>query len=194
MPHTEEILMKVAAFAADAHAGQQRKYVDEPYIEHPVRVMYTCMVQQQPLPVLCAALLHDVLEDTSVSEDELLVFLNSMFHPQEAKDVLGIVLELTDVYIKRDYPHWNRQIRKEAELERLKRISSSAQTIKYADILDNSEVIAMQDPGFAAVLLKEYQQQVKALQQGDATLRQMAIEKLELALKALPHRQIRKNF
>lgn len=194
MPHTEEILMKVAAFAANAHAGQQRKYINEPYIEHPVRVMYTCMAQQQPLTVLSAALLHDVIEDTSISEDELSAFLGSIFNPQDAKAVLSMVIELTDVYVKRDYPHWNRQIRKEAELERLKRISGGAQTIKYADILDNSEAITLQDPGFAVILLKEYQHQLKALNSGDATLRQMTIEKLEAALKALLNKQINKNF
>jgi (p)ppGpp synthase/HD superfamily hydrolase len=185
MPQTEEILMKVAAFAADAHTGQKRKYVDEPYIEHPVRVMYACLAQQQPLVVLCAALLHDVLEDTSVTEDELLAFLGSVFLPQEAKSVLKMVVELTDVYIKSNYPHWNRQIRKKAELERLKRISSGAQTIKYADILDNCEGITTQDPDFAAVVLKEYQQQVEALPSGDATLRQITTEKIEAVLKAM---------
>ncbi|MDQ8004940.1 MAG: HD domain-containing protein [Pedobacter sp.] len=188
MPQTEEILMKVAAFATNAHAGQQRKYVNEPYIEHPVRVMYMCMAQQQSLHVLCAALLHDVLEDTSIHEDELLAFLGELFLPQEAKDILSTVVELTDVYIKKAYPHWNRKIRKEAELERLKRISSGAQTIKYADILDNSEAIATQDPGFAAVLLKEYQHQVKVLNGGDSTLRQMATEKLEAALKTMSNK------
>ncbi len=190
MPQREEILMKVAAFAADAHAGQIRKYVDEPYVEHPVRVMYTCMSYDLPVPVLAAALLHDVIEDTKVTPDELLKFLRTVFsNDNTANQVLAYVLELTDVYIKADYPHWNRRIRKAAELERLKLTAPDVQTIKYADILDNSTAIAKQDPGFAAVLLKEYQQQLEALTKGNLGLKELATNQVSEALASVSKRE-----
>lgn len=185
MPYRNENLMRVAAFAADAHAGQRRKYVNEPYIEHPVRVMYTCMNQNMAMPILYAALLHDVLEDTKVTEDELLVFLRQFLGHIEATEVLNLVLQLTDVYTAGNYPHWNRRIRKAAELERLKTISAEAQSIKYADILDNAAAIIAEDQDFAEVLLKEYREQLTELVAGDPMLRQQAMSKIDSLLSSL---------
>ncbi|RYG20446.1 MAG: HD domain-containing protein [Chitinophagaceae bacterium] len=174
MPHTEEILVKVAAFAGDAHSGQIRKYVNEPYVEHPVRVMYTCMQYGMPVQVLSAALLHDVIEDTKVDSHELFAFLRTLYSHEEAEIVLDLVIELTDVYVKSDYPFWDRRLRKAAELERMKSISPDAQTIKYADILDNSSAIAEADPKFAVVLMKEYRRQLEVLSSGNQALRTLA--------------------
>ncbi|RYF22053.1 MAG: HD domain-containing protein [Flavobacteriales bacterium] len=185
MPHKEEILMKVAAFAADAHAGQVRKYVNEPYIEHPVRVMYTCMSYEMPVQVLSAALLHDVIEDTEVDSHELFAFLRTLYRHEDAQLILNLVIELTDVYVKNDYPFWDRRLRKAAELERLKSISPDAQTIKYADILDNSAAIAEADPKFAVVLMKEYRRQLEALSQGNKALRTLARNKVDDVWKGL---------
>jgi len=185
MPYREENLMKVAAFAADAHAGQRRKYVNEPYIEHPVRVMYTCMSQNMALPTLCAALLHDVLEDTKVTEDELMIFLRSLFNHGEASEILSLVLQLTDIYTNKNYPYWNRRLRKAAELERLKTASPEAQSIKYADILDNVDAIVEEDESFAKVLLGEYQQQLKGLVKGNSILREQALLKITENLSKL---------
>jgi (p)ppGpp synthase/HD superfamily hydrolase len=185
MPYRNENLMRLAAFAADAHAGQRRKYVNEPYIEHPVRVMYTCMNRDMPLPILYAALLHDVLEDTKVTEDELLAFLRKFLGHMEATEVLSLVLQLTDVYTPDRYPHWNRRIRKAAELERLKTISAEAQGIKYADILDNAAAIITEDQNFAEVLLKEYHEQLTELVEGDPILRQQAMSKITMLLSSL---------
>ncbi|MGN6617321.1 MAG: HD domain-containing protein [Ilyomonas sp.] len=59
-----QVIEKVQDFAGKAHAGQKRKYTPEPYIVHPVRVMQICKEYTSSILVLCAALLHDVLEDT----------------------------------------------------------------------------------------------------------------------------------
>ncbi len=185
MPYREENIIKVAAFATHAHAGQKRKYADEPYIEHPVRVMYTCMMQNMPTPILCAALLHDVLEDTKVTEDELRNYLRSLFGHGEANEILSLVLQLTDVYTKDRYPYWNRRIRKSAELERLKTISPDAHSIKYADILDNTNDVVERDEHFAKVLLMEYRRQLTELEKGNAILREQAMEKIAENLSKL---------
>ena len=67
MPTTmqkDEILKQVHDYAEKAHGNQMRKYADERYIVHPERVMKICQEYSDKLPIMSAALLHDVLEDT----------------------------------------------------------------------------------------------------------------------------------
>ena len=86
-----------------------------------------------------AAILHDVLEDTPTTEDELFSYVTEITGDIKlSMDVLRLVKELTDVYTTEDYPDINRKGRKEMEAIRLGKTSSKAQTIKYADLLDNS--------------------------------------------------------
>ncbi len=58
------------ATAAWAHRNQRRKS-GEPYIVHPLAVAQTLAEWQMPAPLIAAALLHDVLEDTEISEEEM---------------------------------------------------------------------------------------------------------------------------
>lgn len=166
----EHILEQVRMFADNAHGSQMRKYTPERYIVHPVRVMETCKQYQSNLPMLAAALLHDVLEDTQVKRDELLYFLKNTMSHDDALQTLLLVEELTDVYVKADYPNWNRKERKLKELERIKLTSPDAQTIKYADILDNSKEIIANDPGFAVRFLKECLAVLKNADKGNKEL------------------------
>ncbi|SKB85995.1 HD domain-containing protein [Dyadobacter psychrophilus] len=182
---TNELLTKVYDFAAKAHEGQTRKYAYEDYIRHPERVMHTCAQFTSDHRLLASALLHDVLEDTEVSEAELGNFLQMVMDQSDAKQTLQYVKELTDVYIKKDYPNWNRRTRKARELERLTGISANAQTVKYADIIDNSADVAENDKNFAAVLLKEYQQILRNLTKGNPTLLSRAHEAIIDARKRL---------
>ena len=64
---------KAASFAARAHLGQVRKDGVTPYISHPFRVALTArdLFGVSDEDVLCAALLHDTIEDTTVDYDEL---------------------------------------------------------------------------------------------------------------------------
>ena len=57
-------------FSAEAHDGQLRKS-GEPYIFHPLSVAYILGQLRVDAQTLCAALLHDVLEDTCISKDQL---------------------------------------------------------------------------------------------------------------------------
>lgn len=59
-------------FAARAHAGQKRKSTDVPYIVHPVGVMLLLMEHgERDADLLAAALLHDTVEDTSVTMEQV---------------------------------------------------------------------------------------------------------------------------
>jgi (p)ppGpp synthase/HD superfamily hydrolase len=149
------------AKAAHASINQKRKYSGDPYIVHPMavaKVLTDSGVTDEDL--ICAALLHDVLEDVWP--------VNAVYHPASieelfGKTVLGYVEELTDEYTKELYPDLNRAERKKREAERISKISDGALKVKLADLIDNTGDIAKNDPGFAKVYLREKQRILDAL-------------------------------
>lgn len=181
----EEILAKITDFADTAHGEQQRKYSPDRYIVHPKRVMEKLRTYTDDITILSAALLHDVLEDTPVSSDEMLNFLQTLLPENQAKRVLNLVVDLSDVYVKKDFPKLNRKARKTLELERLAKTSPDSQTIKYADIIDNTLEISDEDPSFAKVYLDEVSLILKKLDRGNPELHPEATEITGSALKKL---------
>jgi (p)ppGpp synthase/HD superfamily hydrolase len=179
----DTVLKKIAVFADKAHGDQQRKYAAERYIEHPLRVMRICKSYGYPLPVLAAAILHDVLEDTKTSPKQIHEFLTTLMNERDALHTLDLVIELTDVYTKHQYPRFNRRKRRSMEADRLEIISEEAQSIKYADIIDNSKEIADHDPEFALVFLRECRMLLQKMKKGNANLREEAIEILKKEMK-----------
>ena len=171
----ETMLKKIAAFADAAHGDQRRKYADERYVQHPIRVMKTCQQYGYPLPVLAAALLHDVLEDTDVTQEQIREFLLSIINENDTNHTISLVLELTDVYTKDKYPRLNRQQRKAKEADRLERVSADAQTIKYGDIIDNASGIVEHGADFAPVFLKEGAELLRKMKKGNKDLYQEAV-------------------
>jgi len=181
----DTILKKIAAFADKAHGDQKRKYAEERYIEHPLRVMRICKSYGYPLPVLTAAILHDVLEDTDTGLTQIHDFLLSVMKQVDALHTLDLIIELTDVYTKHQYPKFNRRKRKSMEADRMEIISEEAQTIKYADIIDNANEIVSHDPEFAPVYLKECRMLIQKMKKGNANLREQAIDILKKEMKQL---------
>lgn len=185
----EKILAFVTSLADRSHGDQARKYTGERYIGHPIRVMETVCAYNDDVRVCCAALLHDVLEDTAVTPDEMKRDLLSVLSVAEAEDVTALVVELTDVFTRENYPEANRRTRKEKEIVRLGTISSGAQSIKYADIIDNVTDIVKQDVDFARVFVREAKRMLTAMNAGDPALREKAIALVDQCLQNLPDRQ-----
>ena len=175
----EEQLLKVKSFADEAHGEQMRKYTPERYIVHPERVMLICREYVTDIPVQAAALLHDVLEDTQVKVAEIEQFLKKLMPESQVKKTIELVEELTDVYIKKDYPHLNRKSRKALETTRLSKVSAAAQTIKYADLIDNAFDIIKHDPQFGRKYLSEARNLLMHMKNGNAELRERAIKTLD---------------
>jgi guanosine-3',5'-bis(diphosphate) 3'-pyrophosphohydrolase len=169
-----ERLERVIMYADKAHGDQKRKYTGERYINHPVRVMRLCSDYLNHEAVLAAAILHDVLEDTPVTVDELRGYLLTEFSEQEARITLSIVVELTDVFTKSSYPRLKRRTRKEREVSRLSTTSFEAQTVKYCDVIDNAIDIAKHDSDFGKVFLSECQRLLEVMDKGDSMLYQRA--------------------
>ncbi len=65
-----EKILSAYEFAENAHKGQTRTS-GEPYISHPVAVAYILLEMCMDTDTICAALLHDVVEDTGTSLDTL---------------------------------------------------------------------------------------------------------------------------
>src|SRR5262245_10860283 len=68
-----EIVLRAAAFAAEKHRNGRRKDAEaSPYINHPIQLAYILVQADIEDPVvLAAALLHDTIEDTSTTHDEI---------------------------------------------------------------------------------------------------------------------------
>ncbi|MDO4436180.1 MAG: RelA/SpoT family protein [Cardiobacteriaceae bacterium] len=69
-PSDVEKVLAAAVFGAQAHDGQKRKS-GEPYFTHPIQVALILAKSRFDVPVLQAALLHDVLEDTPVTKEQM---------------------------------------------------------------------------------------------------------------------------
>lgn len=180
-----ESIQKIIAFADRAHGNQQRRYTGERYIVHPIRVMETCLGYSNDPAVLSAALLHDVLEDTPVSVDEIRGFLREVLPQHSVEEAINLVVELTDIYTKKDYPRLNRRQRRQNEFKRLHAASANAQTIKYADIIDNTIDIVNHDPDFARVFLAEASALLDNITRGNPDLYQRAQDTVANCIRLL---------
>lgn len=152
----ETTLEKILEFATKAHEGQKRKYIDEPYITHPIAVAELVKEAGCYWEMQAAALLHDVVEDTDVTFESLRAFLYGVCASNLTADyIFNLVVELTDVFTKEDFPSMNRAERKKREANRLRWASKEAKLIKRLDIHHNSETIELYGGDFAKVFAEE---------------------------------------
>jgi (p)ppGpp synthase/HD superfamily hydrolase len=140
------IVDKARYFATAAHAavGQKRKYSDDDYIVHPIRVANLVKQYGGTEEMIAAAYLHDVVEDTDVTMDTITSLFGSV--------VASLVKDLTDVSKPSD---GNREARKTIDRLHTADASADAQFIKCADIMDNAWDIADNDPSFWKVYQRE---------------------------------------
>jgi guanosine-3',5'-bis(diphosphate) 3'-pyrophosphohydrolase len=129
------LVLDAAKFAAEKHANQKRKgAAGEPYINHLIEVAQL-VASATPEPdsnLVLAALLHDTVEDTGVTAEELT--------EQFGHDVATLVLEVTD---DKSLP---KAERKRRQVEHAATLSARAQTIKLADKISNLRSILTSPP------------------------------------------------
>lgn len=171
--HGYEKAMMFAMGAHEAH-GQTRKGSDEPYYKHCVRVMKTVSEHDGDADMIKAALLHDTVEDTQVSLDSIEVLFG--------KEVRDLVYWVTNVATKAD---GNRAARTALNIAHVKAAPARAQTIKVADIMDNTQDVVSVDPKFAKVYLREKHEMLRALEKAHPELRQKALIQVEKGLQEL---------
>ncbi len=119
-------VLRAAAFAAERHRDQRRKDADaSPYVNHPLalaEVLATVGDVHDP-DVLCAALLHDTLEDTETTREELVAAFG--------ETVARLVEEVTD---DKSLP---KDQRKRLQIEHAAHLSPGAKLVKLADKICN---------------------------------------------------------
>lgn len=71
MKKTLTLLDRAIIFATKAHSGTRRKGTNVPYIVHPIEAAAIVSAMTDDEEVIAAAVLHDVLEDTDTTEDDL---------------------------------------------------------------------------------------------------------------------------
>jgi len=153
------LVEKARVFATAAHAGQVRKYTGVPYITHPIEVAKILRKVEHTEAQLCAALLHDTLEDTKVTE--------SLLREEFGDEITSLVKWLTDVSTPAD---GNRAARKALDRAHIAKAPAEAQTVKLADLISNTQSIAANDKKFAAVYVKEKRALLDVLQKADKYL------------------------
>ena len=165
-----KIEIKAKAFAERKHReiNHLRKYTGEPYIVHPVSVAEKVKTVNHTNEMVCAALLHDTVEDTKTTMEEIV----NEFGPAIAE----LVESLTDVAVMSD---GNRATRMQINLEHTAKGSSEAHTIKLADLIDNSHSIIKHDPSFAKLYMKEKRALMAVLGDGEKVLYEEANKLIE---------------
>ena len=122
----DQLILKAAHFAAVKHRKQKRKDKDKtPYINHPISVaMIISEIGGIDDPeVLAAAILHDTIEDTETSPDDL--------EDKFGEQVRTFVEEVTD---DKTLP---KAVRKQKQIEHAKGLSEGAALIKLGDKISN---------------------------------------------------------
>ncbi len=168
------VALLAQGFSMCAHRNQRRKYEDLPYIVHCERVARTVAEYTGDANVIAAAMMHDVLEDTDVTAEEMRRAFGDA--------ITDLVLEVTDVSRPSD---GKRAVRKEKDKEHLARASAGGATIKVADLIDNCVSIAAHDKGFAPVYLHEADALLEVLKHGDKRLWERARDTLREARERL---------
>jgi (p)ppGpp synthase/HD superfamily hydrolase len=128
-------ILRAARFASVKHINQKRKGVGaEPYLNHLIEVaeLVARAIAEPDTNLIAAALLHDTVEDTKTSKEELV--------QEFGTDIASLVGEVTD---DKSLP---KAERKRLQIEHAPHLSARAQTIKIADKISNLRGILFTPP------------------------------------------------
>ncbi len=129
------LLLKALSFAAHKHRDQRRKDAEaSPYINHPIALAQVLTGEGgvSDIEVLAAALLHDTIEDTDTTGEEL--------EREFGSRIASMVAEVTDdtALPKAD--------RKRLQIEHAAQLSDGAKLVKLADKICNLRDVAERPP------------------------------------------------
>jgi GTP diphosphokinase / guanosine-3',5'-bis(diphosphate) 3'-diphosphatase len=128
-------VIRAVEFAAQKHRMQRRKDSDaSPYINHPIALMHVlCLDGRISDPVVLAvAALHDTMEDTETTEQELRATFG--------EEITQIIIEMTD---DKSLP---KEERKRLQIEHAHRMSGEGALVKLADKICNLRDVAANPP------------------------------------------------
>ncbi len=133
-PLNTELLDRAIIFAVQAHAGTERRGKGFPYIVHPMEAMEIVATITPDQELLAAAALHDTVEDTDVTVEEI----RAQFGDRIASLVAAESDEMPEGVSEEDSWH----ARKKAAIDRLAAASHDAKIVALGDKLSNMRAIA----------------------------------------------------
>lgn len=133
-PLDTELLDRAIIFAVRAHAGTERRGKGYPYIVHPMEAVEIVATMTADQELLAAAALHDTVEDTDVTIEQI----RAEFGDRVASLVADESDEMPEGVPEEESWHG----RKQAAIDRLSRASRDAKMVALGDKLSNMRAIA----------------------------------------------------
>ena len=129
-----ELLDRAIVFAVKAHANTERRGKGYPYIVHPLEAVEIVATMTPDQELLAAAALHDTVEDTEVTVEQL--------KAEFGERVASLVADESDVMPEgmTEEDSWHQ--RKQAAIDRLSKASHDAKMVALGDKLSNMRAIA----------------------------------------------------
>jgi len=139
------LFVKAMSFAAQKHKDQRRKDKEaSPYINHPIGLaeVLVNVGNVTDINALCAALLHDTVEDTRTTREELTETFGA--------EICGIVMEVTDD------KSLCKAARKQAQIDHAMHLSNEARAVKLADKICNLGDVVTSPPDWSLARRQQY--------------------------------------
>ena len=133
-PLDTKLLDRAILFAVKAHSGTERRGKGFPYIVHPMEAMEIVATMTSDQELLAAAALHDTVEDTGVTIEEI--------RREFGERIATLVESESDVEIKDKSEEESWHERKMAAIERLAKAPHDAKIVALGDKLSNMRAIA----------------------------------------------------
>src|SRR6476646_9270458 len=172
-----QLILSAARFAAEKHAQQRRKGENgEPYFNHLLEVAELIAAGSEELDVelVMAAFLHDTVEDTGVTLQEL--------EERFGSDVAALVAEVTD---DKSLP---KETRKHLQVQTAHKKSERAQTLKLADKISNLRAILASPPvGWSLERKQQYFEWARQVVSGLTTPNPVLKAEFEKTYKMISH-------
>lgn len=133
-PLNTELLDRAILFAVKAHAGTERRGKGFPYIVHPMEAMEIVATITPDQELLAAAALHDTVEDTNVTVEDI--------RAEFGERIANLVAAESDVFIEGKSEEETWHARKQAAMDRLAAAPHDAKIVALGDKLSNMRAIA----------------------------------------------------
>lgn len=133
-PLDTSLLDRAIVFAVKAHAGTERRGKGFPYIVHPMEAMEIVSTMTADQELLAAAALHDVVEDTPCTEEDI--------RAEFGDRIASLVAAESDTFEEGVSEEDSWHSRKRAAIERLARAPHDAKIVALGDKLSNMRAIA----------------------------------------------------
>ncbi len=133
-PLDTSLLDRALVFAVRAHAGTERRGKGFPYIVHPLEAVEIVATMTRDQELLAAAALHDTVEDTDVTVEQI--------RAEFGERIASLVASESDIVFNGVSEEDSWHARKQAAIDRLARASRDAKMVALGDKLSNLRAIA----------------------------------------------------